>query len=159
MLAGDLGPGTLDERLAVVTLDIDHFTSVDDRFGHAAGDVVLTAVARLLQASVRDGDTAVRLGGEEFLVLLPGADRAQALRRAEEMRRGVAAVVHALGGEQVRVTISAGVAVRPDDAASVEALFEAADRALYTAKSTGRDRVVAADTAERHTAPEPVPAR
>jgi diguanylate cyclase (GGDEF)-like protein len=158
VLAGDLDPGARADRLAVVTLDIDHFKAVNDRFGHAAGDTVLTAVARLLQASVRDGDTAVRLGGEEFLLLLPGADREQALRRAEEMRRGVAAVIHAFGGEQIQVTVSAGVAVRPDDAASAESLLEAADRALYTAKSTGRDRVVAADGAWQATAAAPVPA-
>jgi diguanylate cyclase (GGDEF)-like protein len=162
VLAGGLDTAGADEGLAVVTLDIDHFKAVNDRFGHAAGDTVLTAVARLLQASVRDGDTAVRLGGEEFLVLLPGADRGQALRRAEEMRRGVAAVVHALGGERIQVTVSAGVAVGPDDGTSTGTLLEAADRALYLAKAAGRDRVVAAgDALPVHAdapVPEPVPA-
>jgi diguanylate cyclase (GGDEF)-like protein len=162
VLAGGLDTAASHEGLAVVTLDIDHFKAVNDRFGHAAGDTVLTGVARLLQASVRDGDTAVRLGGEEFLVLLPGADREQAVLRAEEMRRGVAAVVHAFGGERIRVTVSAGVAVRPGDAASAGTLLEAADRALYIAKATGRDRVVAADDALPGQAdaplPEPVPA-
>jgi len=162
VLAGGLDTAGTDEGLAVITLDIDHFKAVNDRFGHAAGDTVLTAVARLLQASVRDGDTAVRLGGEEFLVLLPGADREQAVLRAEEMRRGVAAVVHAFGGERIHVTVSAGVAVRPGDGTSAGALLEAADRALYIAKATGRDRVVAADDAlpgqAGAPAPEPVPA-
>ena len=162
VLAGGLDTAGSDEGLAVVTLDIDHFKAVNDRFGHAAGDTVLTAVARLLQASVRDGDTAVRLGGEEFLVLLPGADRGQALRRAEEMRRGVAAVVHAFGGERIHVTVSAGVAVRPDDGVSAGTLLEAADRALYVAKAAGRDRVVAAGDVlpgqADAPAPEPVPA-
>lgn len=162
VLAGGLDTTGIDERLAVVTLDIDHFKTVNDRFGHAAGDTVLTAVARLLQASVRDGDTAVRLGGEEFLVLLPGADREQAVLRAEEMRRGVAAVVHAFGGERIQVTVSAGVAARPGDGASAGTLLEAADRALYVAKATGRDRVVAAHDAlpgqAGAPAPEPVPA-
>ena len=162
VLAGGLDAAGADEGLAVVTLDIDHFKAVNDRFGHAAGDTVLTAVARLLQASVRDGDTAVRLGGEEFLVLLPGADRRQAVLRAEEMRRGVAAVVHAFGGERIQVTVSAGVAVRPGDGSSADTLLEAADRALYVAKATGRDRVVTADDALPRQAdapaPEPVPA-
>ena len=162
VLADGLGTAGTDEGLAVVTLDIDHFKAVNDRFGHAAGDTVLTAVARLLQASVRDGDTAVRLGGEEFVVLLPGADREQALRRAEEMRRGVAAVVHAFAGERIHVTVSAGVAVRPGDGATAGTLLEAADRALYLAKAAGRDRVVAAgDALPGHLdapAPEPVPA-
>ena len=157
VLAGGLGAGGTDEGLAVVTLDIDHFKAVNDRFGHAAGDTVLTAVARLLQASVRDGDTAVRLGGEEFVVLLPGADREQALRRAEEMRRGVAAVVHAFGGERIHVTVSAGVAVRPDDGATAGTLLEAADRALYLAKAAGRDRVVAAGDALPGQADAPAP--
>ena len=162
VLAGGLDTTGIDESLAVITLDIDHFKAVNDRFGHAAGDTVLTAVARLLQASVRDGDTAVRLGGEEFLVLLPGADREQAVLRAEEMRRGVAAVVHAFGGQHIQVTVSAGVAVRPGDGVSAGTLLEAADRALYVAKATGRDRVVAADDALPGQAgapvPEPVPA-
>ena len=159
VLAGGPDAAGPDEGLAVITLDIDHFKAVNDRFGHAAGDTVLTAVARLLQASVRDGDTAVRLGGEEFLVLLPGADRRQAVLRAEEVRRGVAAVVHALGGERIQVTVSAGVAVRPGDGVSAGTLLEAADRALYIAKATGRDRVVAADDAKpgRADAPAPVP--
>lgn len=142
VLAGVADPATSEERPAVLVLDIDHFKHVNDRYGHAAGDRVLTAVARLLQAAVRDGDTAVRFGGEEFLVLLPGADRDQAFRRAEQIRRDVAAAVHSIGDERIRVTLSVGVAVCPADGASAEALLEAADRALYTAKATGRDRVV-----------------
>ncbi|MGY2130137.1 histidine kinase N-terminal 7TM domain-containing diguanylate cyclase [Blastococcus sp. SYSU DS0617] len=162
VLADD-GVGAGLDRPAVIALDIDHFKRVNDRFGHAAGDAVLTAVARLLQAAVRGADTAVRLGGEEFLVVLPGADREQALRRAEQMRRDVAAAVHEVGGEQIRVTISAGVAVGPDDGASAAALLEAADQALYSAKAAGRDRVVAAgagarDAAAADEAPEPVAA-
>lgn len=163
VLAGALHPGTREDRLAVLALDIDHFKTVNDRFGHAAGDAVLAALATLLQAAVRDGDTAVRLGGEEFLVLLPGADREQALRRAEQVRCDVAAAVHVLGDEQIRITISVGVAVCPTDGATAGALLEAADRALYTAKATGRDRVVAADAGSPRGAavggvPEPIAA-
>ncbi|MDT0277810.1 diguanylate cyclase [Blastococcus goldschmidtiae] len=163
VLAGDLDAGTRDDGQAVLVLDIDHFKVVNDRFGHAAGDLVLSAVARLLQAAVRDGDTAVRLGGEEFLVLLPGADRDQALRRAEQIRRDVAAAIHSIDGEQIRVTISAGVAVGPHDGASAAALLEAADQALYRAKAAGRDCVMAAaagarDAATADEAPEPVAA-
>ncbi|WP_346618970.1 diguanylate cyclase [Blastococcus montanus] len=143
VLPADLDRRPRDGRVAVLAVDIDHFKTVNDRFGHGAGDRVLTAVARLLQAAVRDGDTAVRLGGEEFLVILPGAGREQAVARAEQIRRDVAAAVHLLDGEAVRVTISAGVAVCPDDEGTAAALLEAADRALYTAKATGRNRVVA----------------
>ncbi len=163
VLAGHAEPAAHDDRLAALAVDIDHFKSVNDRFGHVAGDVVLSGLARLLQATVRDGDTAVRLGGEEFLVLLPGADREQALRRAEQLRQEVAAAVHEVGGERIRVTVSVGVAVGPEDGTSGGALLDAADRALYAAKAAGRDRVVAAttegpDTRTRARRTAPVPA-
>ncbi|RBY86701.1 hypothetical protein DQ244_18675 [Blastococcus sp. TBT05-19] len=159
VLGDDLGAGSHAGGLAVLAVDIDHFKSINDRFGHGAGDTVLAAVARRLQAAVRDGDTAVRLGGEEFLLVLPDADREQAVRRAEQLRSELAASVHPLDGEDVRVTISVGVAVRPDDGGSASALLKAADRALYTAKATGRNRVVAATGAsvDVSEAGEPVP--
>jgi diguanylate cyclase (GGDEF)-like protein len=86
----------------------------------------------------------VRLGGEEFVLVLPGAGREQAIDRAERLRREVAAVRHLLDGDEVSVTVSIGVAVCPSDGSDPAALLEAADHALYTAKATGRDRVVAA---------------
>jgi diguanylate cyclase (GGDEF)-like protein len=131
-------------QLSLLVVDVDHFKSVNDRFGHAAGDTVLTSVATTLSAAVRAGDTAARLGGEEFVLVLPGAGREQAIERAEQVRRQVAAVRHLLDGDDVGVTVSIGVAVCPADGSDPAALLEAADHALYTAKATGRDRVVAA---------------
>ena len=132
----------------MLVVDVDHVKTVNDRFGHAAGDRVLTAVAAVLDAAVREGDTAARLGGEEFVLVLPGAGREQALERAERVRREIAAARHLLGGEDLAVTVSVGVAVCPSEATGAAALLEAADRALYAVKATGRDRVVAADPAD-----------
>ncbi|MGY1700321.1 diguanylate cyclase [Geodermatophilus sp. SYSU D00766] len=146
-LGADLASRPRTGRLSVLLVDVDHFKSVNDRLGHAAGDRVLTAVARTLAGAVREGDTAARLGGEEFVLVLPGAGREQALERAEQVRRAIAGQRQALDGEDVGVTVSIGVAVCPADGASAAALLEAADRALYTAKATGRDRVVTADPA------------
>jgi diguanylate cyclase (GGDEF)-like protein len=154
-LDADLAHRPRTGQLSLLVVDIDHFKTVNDRFGHAAGDRVLTSVAGTLSAAVRGGDTAARLGGEEFVVVLPGAGREQALVRAEQVRREVAAARHLLDGEPVAVTVSVGVAVCPADGTSAAALLEAADRALYTAKATGRDRVVAAEAAPPSAVPVP----
>jgi diguanylate cyclase (GGDEF)-like protein len=154
-LEADLARRPRTGQLSLLVVDVDHFKGVNDRFGHGAGDRVLTAVAGTLTGAVRDGDTAARLGGEEFVLVLPGAGREQALDRAEQVRREVAAGRHALDGETVTVTVSVGVAVCPADGTSAAALLEAADRALYTAKATGRDRVVAAEPAPRPAVPAP----
>ncbi len=156
-LDADLAHRPRTGQVSLLVVDIDHFKRVNDRFGHAAGDRVLTAVAGTLSAAVREGDTAARLGGEEFVVVLPGAGREQALARAEHIRREVAGTGHLLDGEAVSVTVSIGVAVCPAVGTSRAELIEAADRALYAAKSGGRDRVVTADPAADPAA-APVPA-
>ncbi|MBJ7450851.1 MAG: diguanylate cyclase [Blastococcus sp.] len=143
-LAADRRGRVSDLESAVVVVDIDRFKDVNDRFGHAAGDEVLKAVADVLRRSIRDGDTVARMGGEEFVLVLPGAGAAQAVERAEEIRRDCAGLDHVLGGETVTVTISAGVASGPLGGAASDALLDAADRALYAAKAAGRNRVVAA---------------
>jgi diguanylate cyclase (GGDEF)-like protein len=158
-LDADLARRPRTDELSVLVVDIDHFKGINDRFGHAAGDLVLTSVAGRLAASVRDGDTVARLGGEEFVVVLPGADRERALLRAEQLRVDVGAAWHVLDGERVAVTVSVGVAVCPADGTSAAALLEAADRALYTAKATGRDRVVAASGATVPLLSVPAPTR
>lgn len=129
--------------IALVTADLDSFKSINDNFGHPAGDAVLRGVAVAIGQSVRGGDVAGRLGGEEFALLLPDglADAAQV---ADRLRSVVASeVAHPAGADHL-VTFSAGVAAL--DPAGGEAALEnalaAADRALYAAKSTGRDRVV-----------------
>jgi two-component system chemotaxis response regulator CheY len=128
--------------VAVVVVDIDHFKRINDTRGHAAGDQVIQDLASVLAASVRDGDVVVRLGGEEFLLLMTLTAAGDAVRLAEEVRARVE--------EQLRsVTVSIGVhEVVPDpDDPLPTALWRAldlADRALYEAKRSGRNRVVSA---------------
>ncbi len=136
-----------DTGTAVVVVDIDRFKDVNDRFGHAAGDEVLKAIAGVLSRATRTGDTVARMGGEEFVLVLPGVDRARAVERAEAIRRECAALRHHLGNGTVQVTVSAGVAADPSGVAGADALLGAADRALYAAKASGRNRVVAAPEA------------
>ncbi|WP_165617659.1 GGDEF domain-containing protein [Klenkia soli] len=133
--------------VAVVLVDVDRFKSVNDRFGHATGDAVLCAVAAELRAGTRSGDTVARAGGEEFVLVLPGADEAEALARAETVRARVGALVHVVPGGVLTVTLSAGVAVARSGGDGAAELLSRADRALYRAKSGGRDRVVAAGVA------------
>jgi diguanylate cyclase (GGDEF)-like protein len=122
-------------QLAVVLLDLDRFKDINDNFGHAAGDVMLRAVSRLLTSLARQGDTVARWGGEEFVVVLPETDLGGARRFAERLRRTIEA--HAVG--DMHTSASCGVATMlPED--TVEELLSAADRALYQAKSNGRNR-------------------
>ncbi len=134
--------------LAVVLIDVDHFKRYNDTFGHEAGDLVLHNLGALLKASVREGDTACRFGGEEFALLLPGASLADGVVRAEELRRTIAAELQlTLDGRMLdRVTASFGVAAYPEAGRSLRALVRAADEALYAAKAAGRDRVVVASS-------------
>jgi diguanylate cyclase (GGDEF)-like protein len=126
--------------LTMVMLDIDGFKGVNDRFGHAAGDQVLQEVVRALQGSVRTSDLLCRWGGEEFLILLKGCALEHGLNTAEKLRQAVAALATRVEGQEVRVTISLGVAqYRPGD--TEDALLKRADLALYRAKAGGRDRV------------------
>jgi diguanylate cyclase (GGDEF)-like protein len=121
--------------LAVVLLDLDRFKEINDSFGHAAGDTMLREVSRLLTSLARQGDTVARWGGEEFVVVLPETDLAGARRFAERLRRTIEA--HAVG--EMETSASCGVATMlPED--TVEELLGAADRALYEAKSNGRNR-------------------
>lgn len=123
--------------LAVVMFDIDHFKSINDRHGHATGDAVLRGVAAVATATVREADRVGRVGGEEFLVVLRGADEAEAARVAERLREGVAAM-RVEGAPEV--TASFGVACLREGEGT-EALVRRADAALYAAKSDGRNAV------------------
>lgn len=123
--------------LAVVMFDIDHFKSINDRHGHATGDAVLRGVAAVATAAVRGSDRVGRVGGEEFLVVLRGADEDEASRVAERLREGVAAM-RVEGAPPV--TASFGVACRREGEVT-EALVRRADAALYAAKSGGRNTV------------------
>jgi diguanylate cyclase (GGDEF)-like protein len=139
-----------DSRLAVVVADLDDFKDVNDRYGHQAGDVVLREFAALLRESLRDIDLAARWGGEEFLLVLPGADLEGAAHVAERVRRALEGrIVLSVEGDPIHITASFGVAAYPQ-ARSVPALFAAADGALYEAKRTGKNRVLASSATAAH---------
>jgi diguanylate cyclase (GGDEF)-like protein len=131
-------------RFALLLLDIDHFKKLNDTFGHPAGDAALKNTARVLEGHLRRGDQAARFGGEEFAVILPGADRAGALHLAERVRDAVQKDQIVFEGARISVTVSLGAALWPEHARAADALLAAADRALYAAKEAGRNRVVPA---------------
>jgi len=134
------------EALSIVAIDIDHFKTVNDRYGHAAGDRVLRALAAILTTGVRDSDLVCRIGGEEFVLLLPGAALAVAIARAESVRAQFATTPIDLGdGVAVRSTVSVGVALFHPSLETHAGTLRRADAALYEAKRAGRDRVVAAE--------------
>ena len=126
---------------AIVTFDIDRFKGVNDRYGHPGGDAVLRAVAAEAKLALRRSDVVGRMGGEEFAILLPGCQRDAAMRNAERIRTAFEQLVFAEMPD-LQVTASFGIAVLGQG--SVEATMADADAALYMAKRTGRNRVVAA---------------
>jgi diguanylate cyclase (GGDEF)-like protein len=131
--------GRTVEPLAVILFDLDRFKQINDSFGHARGDDVLAAVGDAAAHAVRGSDFAGRLGGEEFALLLPGTGHAGAMKVAENVRAAIGSLQ--VSGVERAITASFGVAVLPDDAADAESILRVADRALYQAKSNGRDRV------------------
>ncbi len=128
--------------LSVAMFDLDHFKQVNDRYGHLAGDACIRAFAEHLQAEVRRADLAARYGGEEFVTVLPGASNEAALALAERVRSRVERAGAQHEAQQIALTVSVGVAAGGADE-GVSRLLERADRALYAAKSAGRNRVVA----------------
>jgi two-component system, cell cycle response regulator len=142
-----MGPDTRGPQrgLAVLLADLDHFKSVNDAYGHAAGDAVLVEVARRMSEAIRSEDTAGRYGGEEFLVVLPGANEATGLNLGERIRHAVGACPVIWEGVAIPVTVSIGLACRDSGAAeNRESLLHRADGALYEAKRSGRNRVLPA---------------
>jgi two-component system, cell cycle response regulator len=130
------------KSLTVMMVDIDHFKSVNDRFGHPAGDQVLCEVARRLRASIRAYDAVGRIGGEEFLVVAPGCETAPSRARAEGLREEICSKPVVLKDLAIHVTVSVGIATSPEpQPQDLEALLSAADQALYRAKENGRNRV------------------
>ena len=133
-----------DGPRALVVIDIDLFKAVNDEHSHAAGDQVLRQFAKLLKEAVRDGDTAARIGGEEFAIILPGGDLALGMEVAERLRAQVEAKVFFADGSETRLTISCGVTASPVPEAQAANLAQLADSLLYQAKRGGRNRVVVA---------------
>lgn len=132
------------DSVALVVLDIDRFKRINDTHGHARGDAVLRALAAAIRGELRSFELAYRLGGEEFLIVLPGVDLEHGAGVAERLRRRIAA----LRPDGVDVTASLGVSAARGDAVEFGRLFDAADRALYAAKRAGRDRVETATADE-----------
>jgi two-component system cell cycle response regulator len=142
--------------LAVLIADVDHFKSVNDRYGHPVGDEVLIEIAKRLRDAIRGGDELARYGGEEFAILIRDATPDEPAVIAERLRQQVADRPIVVSGDTwIGATISVGTASYPVHGTTPVELFVAADRALYSAKAQGRDRVVLADTNETPP-PEPV---
>jgi diguanylate cyclase (GGDEF)-like protein len=149
-----------DGRFALLMMDIDHFKKLNDTHGHQAGDEALRSTARLMESNLRKGDVAARYGGEEFIAILPGAGEEGGMIQAERVRRAVAAQAITFEGNRISVTASFGVAVWPEGGENATAILESADRALYAAKSGGRNRVFAASALKlRETAEDEVARR
>lgn len=130
-----------DKPVSLIMLDIDHFKRYNDELGHAAGDLVLKAIAGLLAGCLRSTDLSARYGGEEFVILLPDTSKSDASALAEEIRKVIEAHRFMLRRVESRVTASLGVASCPEDSRTKEGLIRAVDRALYDAKEKGRNRV------------------
>ncbi|MFC4009202.1 GGDEF domain-containing protein [Nonomuraea purpurea] len=129
------------DTLALLIIDIDHFKRVNDAHGHLVGDQVLVGLAATLRSQLRDYDVVGRFGGEEFVVLLPGADMEEACQVAERLRVHISHMAVPAGGTLIRVTISVGVALMSIHGDDLIDLLAAADLALYRAKELGRDQV------------------
>jgi diguanylate cyclase (GGDEF)-like protein len=132
-----------DRPLSLVMMDIDHFKTINDRYGHKAGDEALVAVANLLKRMSRSSDVVARWGGEEFILLLPESDAQQAANHAERLRRAVSEMHIPAGDGVLTMTASFGIATRAPEM-SLEALIDAADALLYEAKQRGRNQVCSA---------------
>jgi diguanylate cyclase (GGDEF)-like protein len=135
---------------SLVMMDLDRFREINARYGTAGGDKTIAAVGEAVRRALRDGDVAARLSGDEFAFLLPNTELDEALGIAEDIRRLVQSIELSLApvgrseAEALSVAASLGVAVAPVHAAAPESLTEAADRALFRAKESGRNRIVSA---------------
>lgn len=132
----------MTQSACVLMLDIDHFKQINDTYGHAGGDLALQHFAHLMRAELRSIDSCGRLGGEEFAILLPGANLEAAQRIAERLREKLAESTLDIDGKSVALTASIGIAALHSADLNPDAVLKRADGALYEAKATGRNRVV-----------------
>lgn len=133
-----------DRPSALIMLDVDNFRPINDRYGHGAGDAVLVAIANACMATMRKSDVFGRIGGEEFALVLPETDSGDAFEAAERIRRAVAGTIVEMGGNDLRVTISCGVAPLPTPGQGAGAWLGDAEAALHEAKRLGRNRTAVA---------------
>jgi diguanylate cyclase (GGDEF)-like protein len=134
---------------SILMIDIDHFKHMNDNYGHQVGDEVLRTVAQRIKQGLYETDFIARFGGEEFVCLMPRSQPAGLKIKAEAIRESIANHAFVIGLEAIQVTISIGIAHFPQDGRSAQAVMEAADRALYAAKNSGRNRVVEAASVGR----------
>jgi diguanylate cyclase (GGDEF)-like protein len=134
------------QPLSLVVIDLDHFKRVNDSYGHLAGDAVLKHASNTLTHATRPGDVLGRIGGEEFVLLLPGQGSTDAQATAERLRERLAAAVCDYQGQRLRVTLSAGVATLGADGSDWDQLFGTADARCYRSKQSGRNRVTGTAT-------------
>jgi diguanylate cyclase len=134
-----------EDPLTIAIIDMDHFKVINDRCGHATGDFVLTEFARLGREALRDSDVLGRWGGEEFLLVMPGATLEIAQASLERMRTLVFGIHLPASGAGLRVSVSAGLATSQRHGRSLDEMIARADSALYAAKNAGRDLVCVAD--------------
>lgn len=134
------------QNTAIIVLDLDEFKALNDTYGHAIGDVVLKNFAALLEGIVSPNDVAVRLGGEEFVLILPNCSPVEALALAERIRASAARMIHDGQSEDVRCTVSAGIAFADKEGRSLDTLLRKADNALYLSKRNGRNQVTTQDS-------------
>ena len=132
------------KNLSLIVTDIDHFKVVNDTYGHGVGDDVIRGLGEILRKVARETDVVARFGGEEFCILCEETDSVGATLLAERVREELAARAFETELGKLKVTVSLGVAQFPDDARTHKQLFDLADKALYAAKQTGRDRVCSA---------------
>jgi len=130
------------QPFTLLMIDVDHFKMVNDTYGHKAGDEVLKKMGLLLQKHYRKTDIICRFGGEEFIIILPEAPLKIVLEKAREIRKAVTKIDLSFKGEKIKnITISIGIATYPEHGSSMKKLFSAVDKALYKAKTLGRDRI------------------
>ncbi|MFA5156007.1 MAG: GGDEF domain-containing protein [Candidatus Omnitrophota bacterium] len=128
-------------RFSFLMIDIDHFKTFNDRYGHLVGDAILRGVSERIKENIRQVDLIGRYGGEEFSVILTETDKEGAMLAAERIRRAVEEKYITIYDESLKISVSIGIAVFPDHAGRAEGLVEKADQALYHAKQTGRNKV------------------
>lgn len=135
------------EGLALLMLDLDNFKKVNDTYGHVAGDAVLKSFAQVVLNAIRENDIVFRYGGEEFAVILPSTDSHGAMAVAERIRQDIEAAIFRDGGVTLKVTVSIGVSLCPGNSDTSRGLILMADKALYAAKQSGKNRVIRAEGA------------
>ena len=133
--------GEKKDTLSILMIDIDFFKNINDTYGHAAGDIVLEEVAKIIKSCTRNADTAARYGGEEFVVMLNNTSASAAMAVAERIRRSIEEKSIVYDGKKINVTISIGVSSYNFDLESAKAIVDRADKALYESKQNGRNRV------------------